>query len=258
MTTTKDKDFKVKSLAKAMNLLECFTTATPELGISELARMLGCGKSNAHNIVSTFLDLGYLRKLPNDKYCLGYRLLPYTYVINQHLGYPNAVYDILLDIAEKTQQLVYFAIPYETDALYLYVMHPPIRLRELPYREIVGERAPLYCTGIGKAMLAFMPEDEWDAHIPENLHRFTAHTIMDRELLIKDLKKTRERGYSIDNMEREHHVRCVGMPIYNSQGLLVAGASVSGPEEVMTDEKLLECMHTLSKGVKLMQTRIYA
>ena len=144
----------VSSLAKALRVLECFTVSEPELGVTEISKKLGIGKSNAHNIISTYCQMGYLQQLPNRKYTLGYKLLEHAFIINQHLGYPHAVYDLLLEAAERTGQVVYFGIPYETDVLYLYVAHPIARMKELPYREICGEHAPLCTTGIGKAILA--------------------------------------------------------------------------------------------------------
>ena len=77
---------KVKSLAKALHVLECFTVQTPELGVTELAEMNGITKSNAHNILSTFQKSGYVEKLPNGKYTLGLQFLKFAYIINQHLG----------------------------------------------------------------------------------------------------------------------------------------------------------------------------
>ena len=94
----------VSSLAKALRVLECFTVSEPELGVTEISKKLGIGKSNAHNIISTYCQMGYLQQLPNRKYTLGYKLLEHAFIINQHLGYPHAVYDLLLEAAERTGQ----------------------------------------------------------------------------------------------------------------------------------------------------------
>ncbi len=248
---------KVKSLAKAMRVLECFTIREPELGVTELAEKLGVTKSNIHNIVSTFQQMGYLKRLPNGKYTLGLKLLEYAFIINQHLGYPKAVYDILMETASYTDEIVYFGLPYGTDVLYLYVAHPVARMNELPYREILGEKAPLYATGIGKAILAHLPEEEWPSRIPQNLTCFMPNTLTDRQAIIEELHRTRRRGYAIDNMEREPNVRCVGVPVYNSAGQLMAGISTSGPAYIMTDEKLVECSNILRDAALKMRERIY-
>lgn len=249
---------KVSSLAKALHVLECFSVNEPELGITEIATKLGIGKSNAHNIISTYCQLGYLQQMPNRKYALGFKLLEHAFIINQHLGYPRAVYDLLLETAERTEQIVYFGIPYGTDVLYLYVAHPIARMKELPYREMCGEHAPLCSTGIGKAMLANMPQEEWLSRIPEVIVPYTPQTITDKAKLIEELQITRQRGFSIDNSEREFNVRCVGAPVYNSRGRLVAGISTSGPAQVMTDEKVMECADILLGAAQRMKERLYA
>ena len=162
---------KVKSLAKSLKILSCFTIQEPVLGVTELAERIGVTKSNIHNILSTFTSMGYLDRLPDGRYTLGLKILEYAFIINQNLGYPNAVYDILVDTAGKTNEIVYFGLPYGTNVLYLYVAHPANRMGVLPYRDILGETSPFYCTGIGKAILAHMPEEEWLAHIRPGRHR---------------------------------------------------------------------------------------
>lgn len=248
---------KVKSLAKALNILSCFTVQEPVLGVTELAERMGVTKSNIHNILSTFRSMGYLERLPDGRYTLGLKMLEYAYIINQNLGYPNAVYDILVETASKTKEIVYFGLPYGQRVLYLYVAYPAEQMTELPYRDILGETAPFYCTGIGKALLAHMPEEEWLDRIPEKPMKYQPNTITDRMAILEELRRIRRRGYSTDDCEREPNVRCVGVPVYNALGQLVASISTSGPASAMTDEKLLECADILRDAAARMRERIY-
>ncbi|WP_295859760.1 IclR family transcriptional regulator [uncultured Oscillibacter sp.] len=248
---------KVKSLAKALKILSCFTIQEPVLGVTELAARIGVSKSNIHNILSTYTSMGYLERLPDGRYRLGLKILEYAFIINQQLGYPNAIYDILVDTAGKTGEIVYFGLPYGDKVLYLYVAHPADRMGVLPYRDILGETAPFYCTGIGKAMLAHMPEEEWLSRIPEERRQYQPNTITDLDAILEELRRTRRRGYAIDNSERDPNVRCVGVPVYNSGGSLVAGISTSGPSVTMTDRKLLECAGILQNAALKMRERIY-
>lgn len=248
---------KIKSLAKALKILSCFTTQEPVLGVTELAERIGVTKSNIHSILSTFTSMGYLERLPDGRYTLGLKMLEYAFIINQRLGYPNAVYDILVDAASQTGEIVYFGLPYGTNVLYLYVVHPRNRLGTLPYRDILGETSPMYCTGIGKAILSHMPEEAWLSHIPEERKKYQPNTIVDLEQILKELRRTRERGYAIDNSERDPNVRCVGVPVYNAMGNLMAGISTSGPAAAMTDQKLVECASILQEASLKMRSRIY-
>ena len=248
---------KVKSLAKALKVLSCFTIEEPALGVTELAERMGVAKSNIHNILSTFQSMDYLRRLPDGRYTLGYKILEFAFIINQNLGYPKSVYDILADTSQKTGEIVYFGLPYGTKVLYLYVAHPKSRMNVQPYREILGETAYYYCTGIGKAILAFMPEEEWIERIGDVRPRYQPNTITDVEAICDELCITRNRGFAIDNMERDPNVRCVGVPVYSATGKLVAGISTSGPASTMTDEKLLECAHILQNAAFMMRDRIH-
>lgn len=248
---------KVKSLAKSLQILSCFTLQEPILGVTELAERMGVTKSNIHNILSTFTAMGYLSRLPDGRYTLGLKILEYAFIINQNLGYPNAVYDILVDTAAQTGEVVYFGLPYGTNVLYLYVAHPTHRLNMLPYRDMLGATAPLYCTGIGKAILAHLPEELWMEHIPAERRQFQPNTITDLTAILEELHCTRRRGYAIDNSEHDPHIRCVGVPVYNTSGKLVAGISTSGPSMTMTDRKLFECARILQTAALKMRDRIY-
>lgn len=249
-------DPKVKSLVKAMNVLSCFTVKEPVWGVTELAARMNLNKSNVYNILATFKSLGYLEQLPDGRYRLGMKILEYAFAINQNLGYPRAVYDILVDTADRTGEVVYFGIPYGTNVLYLYVAHPKSRMGVIPYRDMLGETSPLYCTGIGKAMLAHMPEEEWGDHLSSDRPKFQPNTITDKDAIFEELRYIRRRGFAIDNTEREPGIRCVGMPVRGRDGRVLAGISVSGPCESMTDTKMMSCVSTLQSAVYMIQERI--
>lgn len=249
---------KVKSLAKAMNILACFTVKEPVWGVTELATRMQLNKSNVYNILATFKSLGYLEQLPDGRYRLGMKILEYAFAINQNLGYPRAVFDVLVDVADRTGEIVYFGVPYGANVLYLYAAHPKSRMGVIPYRNMLGETAPLYCTGIGKAMLAHFPEAEWEEHLQPVRQKFQDNTITDKEAIFEELRRTRRRGFAIDNIEREPNIRCIGLPICDKEGRVLAGISVSGPCESMTDAKLVECFPVLQSAVYLIRERIEA
>ena len=247
----------IKSVEKALSLLECFSIQEPELGISDMAKKMGVPKSSAHSLVATFCEAGYLKRTSSGRYSLDIKILRFAYIVNQNLGYPRAVYDILMETANKTKQVVYFGVPYEQSVLYLYVAHPMDRMEELPYREITGEIAPLYSTGIGKAILAHLPPEEWNRRMPAILTARTPKTITDRADMVAELKAIRDRGFSIDNQENERGIRCVGVPVYSATGQLVAGISTSGPVERMTEKTMRECLTQLRVAATKMKDRIY-
>ena len=235
--------YKVKSLAKAMRVLECFSVKEPELGVTQLA--------------DTLREMGYLEQKNNSKYCLGIKMLEYSFIVNEHLGYPRAVYDILQEISQQSGEIVYFGIPKQDKVLYLYVIHPRSRLQVMPYREILGETAPMYCTGIGKAMLSNLPQSEWPDRITKNRIKYTTETITDYDAIIEDLVRCRKRGYAIDDGAREPGMRCVGMPVFDFHNRLVAGVSISGPMNILTYQQIPNYVHILQDATFKMRERLY-
>lgn len=248
---------KVKSLHKAMKVLECFSVSAPELGITQIANMLDINKSNVHSIVSTFLDMGYLERTENGKYCLGLKMLEYSFVVNEYLGYIRAIYDIINDISQKSGEIVFFGIPRQDKVLYLYVAHPLSRLQFMPYREILGETAPLYCTGIGRAILSHLPTEEWESRISRERRKFTENTLCDYDDIVRELEKCKAQGYAIDNEEREIGLRCLGVPVFNINDRLVGGMSISAQVSVFGDEKLASNLALLREGAYRIRERFY-
>src|SRR5690606_14834436 len=102
----------------------------------------------------------------------------------------------------------------------------------------LGVKAPMYCTGIGKAMLAYMPQDAVEQIVDGELKAYTENTITEKEALLQDLREIVARGYSIDNMEHEFGIKCIGMPLRNQKRQVVAGISISGPSLRFDDQKI--------------------
>ena len=222
-----EKNFKVKSLAKAVTVLEAFTNSQPELGITDISQMLHLQKSTVHNIVSTYESLGYLvQNKETGKYYLGVKLLRFSYIINSHMGFHKFFLPYMKEISGKLNEIVFLGIPYDGEVLYMEAQIPD---GAMVSRNILGEHAPMYCTGLGKAMLAFLPENERQLYMPKRFAKFTENTILSEKELLIDLQKTRERGYSIDNMEHEYGVKCFAVPIFGNDGRVIAAISVSGP-----------------------------
>lgn len=222
-----EQEYKVKSLAKAVRLLECFSIQKPELGITEIAQMLDLQKSTVHNIASTFETLGYLsQNKETGKYYLGVKLLQFSYIVNNHMGFHKFFLPYMKQITNELHENVYLGIPHEGEVLYIECCYPN---EANGGRSILGEHAPMYCTGLGKAMLAFLPESKQQAYAKQPMERFTKNTIVTSDALLEELTQIRARGYSIDNMEHEYGITCVGMPIFGNDRRVVAAISVSGP-----------------------------
>lgn len=236
---------KVSSLVKAMKVLECFSIKNPELGVTEISKQLNMQKSTVHNILATFQALGYLtQNNVTGKYSLGVRLLQFSYIINNQMGYQKFFAPYMEKIADALNETVFLAIPHGNEVLYMESKQPYDTMGE---RKILGEHAPMYCTGLGKALLAFMSSEEIEKSLPDKFIKFTENTLSSKEELLEDLHHIRERGYSIDNMEHEFGVVCVALPVFGHDGTPVAAVSISGPSLRLHEEAIVQAAVTMKK-----------
>ena len=234
-----EKDIKVQSLYKSLKVLECFNATTPELGVTEISNMLGIYKSNVHNILTTYESLGYILKNPQTlKYSLSNKMLEYSYVITSQLNYQNVVYQVMKRLTESVNEMSYFGLAHGNYVLYMFNAYPKLYDNNYPIRSIMGEKAEMYCTSIGKAMLLTMPEEEIISRLPKERVKYTENTLIDLKEILKDIEESAQRGYSIDNSEHEEGIRCVGVPVVDRNHKLWGGLSISGSARKFTDKKV--------------------
>lgn len=251
------KDIKVKSLAKALKVLECFNPRNPELGITQISRMLGVGKSSVSNIVSTFEQLGYLEQnAESGRYTLGLKLLEYSFIINERLGYQRLFHDIMQDISKEFNAITYFAIYQDKRVFYMCNCYPPVKAYNYPYRTIVGESAPLYCTSLGKAMMAYLPSDEVDELMELERVRYTETTITDEQELREEIAQIRRQGYSLDRGEHEYGLYCIGVPILFGENELYGAFSMSSPNLTFTEENVQRYARSMREAARIMRERV--
>jgi len=137
---------------------------------------------------------------------------------------------------EKTGETVHLAILDENEVLYINKIES---LKTIRMYSRVGRRGPVYCTGVGKALLAFQPSHKIEEIIASGLAPQTEHTIVDPETLRRHLADVRARGYAIDNEEIEIGLRCVAAPVRDHSGNVIASISVAGPSQRLTKERLI-------------------
>jgi len=234
-----EKDIKVQSLHKSLKVLECFSANSPELGVTEISNMLGIYKSNVHNILTTFEALGYILKNPQTlKYSLSNKMLEYSYVITSQLNYQNVVYQVMKRLTESVNEMSYFGVPHGKYVLYMFNAYPKLYDNNYPIRSIMGEKAELYCTSIGKAMLLTMQKEEILTRLPQERTQYTENTLIETKDILKDIEESAKRGYAIDNSEHEEGLRCVGVPVIDRNHKLLGGLSISGSARKFTDKKI--------------------
>jgi DNA-binding IclR family transcriptional regulator len=196
--------------------------------------------------------MGYLEQDPDSgKFRLGMAIFELNRALRENLDIDQIVVPYMRKITEEIGETVYLTIPRDDEVIYLEAAYP--ENQRLPGSFITGERVKMYCTAVGKSMLAYMEEDLREKYISRPLQAFTEYTITDKEKLREEIEKTKERGYGIDNMELVFGVKCVGIALINHKGHVEAGLSISGPSLRMSDEKIqgfVEILHRYGRMIE--------
>lgn len=226
----------VESVLKAFRIMELFTYEQPRLTLAEIARRMDMPKSTIHNLLSTLKSIDCIEKLDDDTYALGLGFLPLTQYLRVNVEIRDRAAPLLRDLADACGESVYLAVLERTRCRFIYVIETSHRLQA---RSALGGVSPMHSSGIGKAILAFLPEDVVDDIIKQTgLPSFTSRTIVSRAKLRKEMELTRARGYSRDCSENEERTYCVGAPILDAHGEPIAGFSVSGLDPDIVEGKL--------------------
>jgi len=230
----------MKLLKKTFQIVEEFAKNEGKpLGITELSKRLTLPKSTVFHIVHTLHNYRWLERLDDSKkYVLGLRLFELGNLVQANSRLRQIALSHLEKLRKETNETVYLVVYDQGEIVYLECLESQLRLRARP---VYGIRVPLHCTSLGKAIMAFLPDDEVQNIIREKgLVGFTEKTITKKEMLEKELKEIRKTGYAIDWGEHEEGVRCIGTPIYNYLGKVFAAVSISGPDFRFTKEKIKE------------------
>lgn len=233
----------VQSVMRAVEILRCFEKE-PELGITEISRMVGLHKSTTSGLVSTLAQASLLAKNPKtDKYQLGMGLFSLGMLVKHDLR--SVAQPYLIQLVEQSQETVNLVTQDGPSVVYISKIESPHSMRICTQ---IGKNMPMYCTAVGKSILAYLDQEEvlsiLDQDPPE---KFTENTLTDLDSILKALTDIRAKGYALDQEELEYGLTCVAVPILNKAGKPIASISVSGPTSRM-DSQLIEKCHRLLKN----------
>jgi len=228
MATQKDR-YLINSIIRACNILKCLSKDKTHFKISEVARQLHLDRSATYRILLSLERCGLVEKdEKTGEYSLGMAAFEIGNVYLRQMDFVQISKPFMADLALKVQETVHLAVLSDTEIVYVDKNDSP---RSLGVMSKIGQRAPVHCTALGKALLAFQPEKELSRIINEiRLKPYTRNTITSKSKLIKELRETRKRGYALDQREYEEDVECIGAPIRDHLGNVIAALSISGPQ----------------------------
>jgi len=224
----------VNSVLKALSVIECFTQERPRMSLGEIAAATDLNKTTAYNMLATLASRGYVVRVGED-YALGNAILRVTQGMLDNVEIRDRAAPTLRQLADDVSESVYLVVPDADKVLYIYAIESSHRLQA---RSVLGDRAHYHSTAIGKAALAFSPEEVQQAILNvQELPARTKNTITDPGKLREELQRIRERGYATDCEENEPRTFCLAAPVFGSAGKLVASCSISGDTRGILEER---------------------
>jgi DNA-binding IclR family transcriptional regulator len=222
---------------RVVDILEAFPRLGPELGVSDVSRALDLKKATTHRLLASLLRRGLVAQDPvTRRYRLGIKLWELGVLATSQVDWVDRVKPYLRELAEATGETTHLAILNDGQVLYVDKVESSRSLR-MPSQ--VGRRLPVHCTGVGKALVAFLPPDVFAATVSTvGLPAFTPNTITELRALQAELARVRERGYAVDHEEIEEGLVCIAAPIRDHTRHVVAAVSAAGPASRLRPETI--------------------
>lgn len=221
-----------QTLIRGLALIDAVAAGSTD--VHSLSRVLGTTRSTTYRLASVLAHLGYLRHAQNAGYALGPKLIELGFRARDALGLRQAARPHLEHLARSSADTVHLGILDGSEVLYLEKVSGQRRL-EISSR--IGERMPVWSTGLGKALILDQGEADWRKYFNLGKARGPKHvTSVDAWLLrMRDYAK---RGYTFDLEENEPQVRCVAAPVRDATGHVVAAISISSTLPYMDDARI--------------------
>ncbi|MGD9567950.1 MAG: IclR family transcriptional regulator [Sedimentibacter sp.] len=227
----------VQSVDRTLTILEVLSDYSDGLGITEISERVNLHKSTVYRLLATLIQKEYVvQEVESNKYKITFKLFELGSKKVDKLDLLKSSKNYTKMLMESVNEVVHLIIREENDIVYVDKVEAN---NTISMASRIGKRNPLYCTATGKAILAFLPENEilkvWRN---SKIVKLTENTITDFILFKKELKTVKQNGYAIDNEENEIGVRCIGAPIFNIRGDVAGAISISGPINRITEEKI--------------------
>lgn len=223
---------KKGSLEKAMQIMRLLHHEDKFMGISEISRKLTISKGSVHRLLTTLESQGFIQQnKETKKYWLGIEL----YVMGTMVGNKMQLKDIIAPFAkelnEKFGEIINISVPEKSvgNSPRSLLIHKEVNKHQsLAVYPLVGESSECYCSAVGKCLMAFNNQINFDNYNDSDITPYTEHTMTRWIDVKKDCEGVIKKGYAIENEEKEYGLICIGVPIFNKEQELIAAISISG------------------------------
>jgi IclR family KDG regulon transcriptional repressor len=232
------RSYSIGSVQRCLQLLRLFGQASSGLMPAEVAKLSGLPTSTVYRFLANLETAGFLRCGDGGKYYLDAACFSSGQAALSHLDIRRLSLPYLKALNEHTRETIHLLVRQGLSAVYVEKLESP----QLPNTiSRIGVSVALYCTAVGKVLLAYLPAEDLARVLRQIEPRCrTAHTISNTEELQRQLERVRRCGYSFDLEENEPHIRCVAAPIWDHSGNVNASLSVSGPAKRMPVTRMRE------------------
>lgn len=243
-----DNPSHIKSIQKAIIVIELLAKEDGELSLMEIAQRLNWPKSTLHGILATLRDFQYIdQSLETGRYSLGVRFFELGSQVAKKWDIVKVAKPLMKQLSNKTGLTIQLGIEREGKVLYLEKAEANSMVRIVSE---VGTRLPMHCSGLGKTLLAYMNPAQVNHILKEHgMKKFTENTITNEKKLKMELEKIANQGYAIDNAEIMDGLMCLALPIRNGNGEALYALSASGLSAQFTWDKMTTILHDLQESV---------
>ena len=245
MPVSGEKYFFIGSLAKGIKIMELLAEQK-QLTVSRVARLLDTNRAASHRFLATLRELGYVEKDEDDRYRLTFKIFEIGMKVAKRFEIGQIARPLMQELALASGETVNLG-HFDGKA----VLHiDKIDSREILRMDFpIGSRAPAYCTALGKAVLAFLPREEFERFLSRTtLKPHGPNTITTKKRFRLAIDDIRHRGYAVDDEELSAGLRCVAAPVFDHTGRVTYAVSVSGPSLRMTPKRI-EDIHPLVQKI---------
>jgi len=221
------KEYSVPSIERALSILQCLGVSKRGFSISELGRRLKIPKSSTHLILTTLERRGFLQKnTQTGRYHFGLQLVSLSRSALENLDLREEARPFLRSLMQESGLTVHMAVLERDEAVIIEKVEAPGFVRLASW---IGRRLDVNCSGVGKVLIAFLPNDDLDYLLrTKAFARHNSRTIISKGALRRELMLVKQSGYALDNEEDEPGVCCIGAPVFDENNRTVAAISVAG------------------------------
>ena len=229
-------DNSVQSVDRVLDIIEVLSTEHEGIGVTAIANRVSLHKSTTHRLLTTLTNRGYVAKSADGNYKIGLKLIEAVSCYINSLELQTEARPYLVDITGELGLTSHLGVLDKDMVVYIEKMDVVSSVRM--YSQI-GLRMHAYCSSLGKCLLSNYSKEELDGIMKDcSFIRFTKNTIGSIGELHKEVAKVRKQGWAMDNEEYEIGHRCIGAPIYDYKGDIIAAISASGPKNLLKDDRI--------------------